>query len=70
MFQIEKNIPVPSKASLYPFRQMEIGDSFLVPADAITRARSALTAFRSANDNFKFATRTLDGGALRIWRVA
>ena len=35
-FKIEKNVPVPMKrhkSSIFPFAQMEIGDSFFVEAD-------------------------------------
>ena len=34
MFEIEKDVPIPEKANLqtkYPFRDLEVGDSFFVP---------------------------------------
>jgi len=42
MIKIDKDIPIPefsTKASKYPFRQMEIGDSFFVefPKEATNR---------------------------------
>lgn len=70
MYSIEKNVPLKKAISLYPFREMEVGDSFFVPAgEKMLRARAAAHGFSKENRPKKFATRTVEGG-MRIWRVA
>ena len=79
-YKIEKDVPLcrpSSKLNKYPFDQMEVGDSFLVPYAEAKSARMAALA-RNAGRNKKlpkhvtvqrhFVTRTVDGG-MRIWRV-
>ncbi len=66
----EKKIPK------FPFSDMEIGDSFLIPCKReevnLWRSRFNITALRYRQTNRsmfkKFATRVVDGG-LRIWRL-
>ena len=79
-YKIEKDVPLcrpSSKLNKYPFDQMEVGDSFLVPyAEAKSARMAALT--RNAGQYKKlpkyitvqrhFVTRTVDGG-MRIWRT-
>lgn len=75
MFQIEKGIEIPAAtrntvAPKYPFKQMEIGDSFFVPcaeADSKKTRNSISSSARSAG--VKHVTRVAEGG-LRVWRVA
>lgn len=82
MFTIESNIPVPVRApsrgkTVYPFADMQVGDSFLypqeapIPASLRRRLAAATAAFvrRNPELNAKFAVRTAEGG-LRVWRVA
>lgn len=79
MYAIEKNIPVPSgdsrgRPNLYPWSQMEVGDSFAVPVStedkASKRRRLASGARRYAKGrDIKFTVRTLPG-LLRVWRIA
>jgi hypothetical protein len=82
MYQIETNIPVPtpknggSNASVYPLGDMYVGDSFLVPIEAVTpedrrRVTAATSGYaaRHKESGVKFSIRTVDGG-LRVWRVA
>jgi hypothetical protein len=73
-YTIEKGVPIsPQKRpgagrkSKYPFRDMEVGDSFMEPGVAPKAARCA--ACRSGRRlNKKFMTRTVEGG-VRVWRV-
>lgn len=79
--QIDSGIPIPPRATgegrtpKYPFRQMEVGDSFLVPyMDGRPRghtARRMAAATKSAvkRTGWKFTARQLSDG-LRVWRVA
>lgn len=73
MYAIETNIPVPQiggrgrKSSVYPFAQMNVGDSFFVPG--ITTTKITGTVFHHGKRlNMKFVTRTVDGG-VRVWRT-
>lgn len=63
---IEKGVPLPGRAfkSEYPFAQMEVNDSFLVPG-----VKSVATKNAAAQTGFKFKTKKVDGGC-RVWRVA
>lgn len=71
--EIEKNIPIPrshAEGGKYPFPQMEIGDSFVVPADR-GRAATVACARQKRKHGKQFATRkTEDGKFVRVWRIA
>ena len=65
--QIEKNIPIPAT---YPFKDMEVGDSFLVPEE-VNRAAVTNSARRfGKNNEMEFTVRAISGGRLRCWRTA
>ena len=75
---IEKNIPVPpvqlSKGEGYPFKMLEVGDSFLVPFKDKTPRKlqqhmAAKAYYISLRHAMKFTTCIVDGG-VRVWRVA
>ena len=65
---LDKDIPVPEPRKRYPYREMEIGDSFFVPAGGIQNI---------CNQNYRtgkklgrsFIARKEDGG-VRVWRTA
>ena len=61
MFKIEKNVPMPVTSKIYPFAEMEIGDSFEFPAEKSSSVRAQVTKMKPK----KFATR-----GCRIWRIA
>ena len=82
---IEKGVPMPKNGagrhSIYPFAQMEIGDSFAVPNDMgefpsrtsrrqKTISGSAASWAKRHNPAAKFATHVIDGNTVRCWRVA
>jgi hypothetical protein len=77
MFQIEKHIPVPEfqgYRTKYRFKELEIGESFLVPYEdgdehalAANRVQSAARA-AAKSTGWKFTTRKLNTG-IRVWRV-
>lgn len=76
--KLEKGVPIPespkSFASKYPWGQMEVGDSFLIPQidnEPIqsTRERaSKAVSYAKRHKNINFCTRKVDGG-IRVWRI-
>jgi hypothetical protein len=74
---IEKNIPIPTRirGSVYPFKEMEIGDSFLASfneKDNVYKQKQkiylAIWRFSKNNPDKKFVTQSLKQ-ALRVWRI-
>jgi len=70
--KIERHIPVPPETAtrqLYPFPDMQVGDSFLVlDADWIKNLRSAAYMY-GRRHGVKFTIRKY-GEGWRLWRVA
>lgn len=64
--KIDKNVPMPGAANKYPFRDMEVGDSFLVDGDAV-KTRGAATAWGKVN-NKRFSLKNTAEG-YRCWRI-
>lgn len=72
MIQIDKGIPIPGRGrkAKYPWRQMEVGDSFII---INTTNRSCSRYVGWANKLYvplRFVGRTMPDGNYRIWRVA
>ena len=83
MIPIEKNVPIPKKEKKYkyPFRNMEILDSFFIEVKErderkrqyrLNRLQSDIVgsarSYRETNmNNFKVITRRSDKG-IRVWR--
>lgn len=70
MIKIEKNIPMPSLSSKYPFADMQVGDSVFFdnePAGSQSKPVIAARNFGSKND-MKFLSRS-EGAGVRVWRV-
>lgn len=68
-FKIEKGIPAPAKRGKYPFAEMEVGDSFLVPGAATSAEISSAVSYRKNRYQEQYICRSVDGG-LRVWRIA
>ena len=73
MFQIEKNIPIPTKhgnASKYQdaLSRMEIGDSFAFDQANETNIRSA-ALYAKKKTGRKFSILNLHDGTIRCWRT-
>jgi len=66
-YKIEKGIPVPAPRNEYPFRVMEVGDSFAVPSTESRRVRSAANNFGMRNGR-KFTVKNLPN-KVRVWRI-
>jgi hypothetical protein len=72
-YEIEKNVPIPTikrkaPAEKYPFRHMEIGDSFFIPDETGTSVSGLVSAYGKKLGK-KFSSRTVKDGA-RIWRLS
>lgn len=76
-FPIEQGVPIPRLAPhrLYPFGDMDVGDSFFIAlkegefkAMTIRKVRSAASYYGRRNGK-KYVTRRVSGG-LRVWRIA
>lgn len=73
MNEIDKNIPLPpdrhGRFPIYPFAEMEIGDSILVKGDwkKLDSAKAASRAYGKRH-GMKFRTMQVDTG-VRIWRI-
>jgi hypothetical protein len=67
-YQIEKGVPLPGnlrgRASVYPFPQMGIGDSFTFEADRYNTVRRAAT-YWGGDHGVKFSVSTIHN---RCWR--
>lgn len=74
-YTIEKGVPLPSgrreRRDKYPYADMEVGDSFLIPLakDRSTSGIYASVSVAKRRHNINLATARVDGG-VRIWRIA
>jgi len=68
--KIEKGIPLPPRGARlsrkWPWHEMEVGDSFLVPAGERATGGGTMGKFMGR----KFTERKLPDGSIRIWRTA
>ena len=73
MIKIDKHVPIPKdnrgRQSKYPWDQMDVGDSFLVGPDG-PRGMRGIASGAGTKRGKKFATRALEDGSVRVWRVA
>lgn len=72
--KIEKNVPIPKpngsgRPAKYPWKSMEVGDSFFVNGGTKTTTLSNSAAYQRALTGRKFAVRT-EGEGVRVWRIA
>lgn len=77
MITIDKNIPIPKKVKnkVYPFSEMEVGDSFLSEVNENDNKHKknqnvymAIWKFCQNNKDKKFTSAFEDKG-LRVWRI-
>ena len=71
-YVIEKNVPFvqkkgPGRKPKYPLRQMEVGDSFLVPGGNLRTMRT-MARIVGLQLGRKFKAQEQEGG-VRVWRV-
>lgn len=69
-FKIEKNIKPPASRASYPFKEMKVGDSFLVPNPSTELSHSVRISSYGygRNNNKRFSVRKAEGG-IRVWRI-
>jgi hypothetical protein len=72
---VEKNIPIRNTYSPYvrqktfPFKDMEVGDSFWIEKSQSANVRSCVAMFiKRAEPDWKFITRKENDG-IRVWRT-
>lgn len=75
MLKIEKDVPIPTGRSgrrpLYPFAEMEVGDSFFIETTSTEESRKRqmrLSDAWSRHHPKKFTSSAVDGG-VRVWRI-
>jgi hypothetical protein len=85
MYKIKKNVSIPSKKdgttkTIYPFKSMEIGDSFFIPKKNrnLNSIRSSIQSnfnrYNKSNESnqIKILTRAVQENGvlgLRVWRI-
>lgn len=71
MFEIEKNVArvKVNVRTKYPFVNMEVGDSFSMPAEGREKVITASHSFARANGR-KFSTLKQPDGTYRCWRIS
>ncbi len=72
MIPIDKNIPAPktrSKRDKYPWKGMDIGDSFFVPIDQAPKTFITVCYIAGKMHDRKFSCRKEEAG-YRVWRVS
>lgn len=79
-FEIYDDLDVPvsarsARSSKYPFAQLDVGQAFVIPAEetpkkGVASVRAAAYSFkRTHRADYKFLIRTLDDGAIGVWRT-
>jgi hypothetical protein len=74
MYKVEKNIPAPQVRNhgiaIYPFKTMEKGDSFFIPAKGKKEQQSKRKAVTTAahNHKVKITARAVEDG-VRVWLI-
>ena len=67
--KVEKDVPMPDKIpSKYPFKNMEVGDSFYAEGMKTSQLSNA-SAYWAKKKGYKFEARAEQGGT-RVWRTA
>jgi len=73
MYKIEKKIPIPplhkTRPSDYPFEQMKVGDSFLIPNSEDCEAKARGFPYTEARKKGMKMTRRRVPEGFRFWRV-
>jgi hypothetical protein len=71
-FKVEKGIPLldnrKTKNRRYPWRQLDVGDSFFIPEVTVKSICGSLSYARKST-HCAFSCRAVEGG-VRIWRIA
>lgn len=71
MLKIDKNVPMPDRQpkTIYPFLQMEVGDSCFIPGKNTRQVATMTRTARRSGMKFVSENRTEDGKlGVRVWR--
>jgi hypothetical protein len=73
LIDIEKNVvmpELPKRGAVYPYEQMEVGDSFFIRDDRKNVIINVCNRNRKAalKNNAAYTAKKVDGG-VRVWRV-
>jgi len=74
--KIEKGIKIQKfqvgRKRVYPFHEMEVGDSFLIPKNRVASVRHCAFHFgkQTGNKSFKISVRGIEKAQSRVWRTA
>lgn len=70
MIEIQKDIPLPEqkKRNFYPYKEMDVGESFLVPQGKIQIVCNA--NYRASKVLEKKFIARREGDGVRVWRTA
>ena len=72
--KIEKGVPMPVRSlqrdSLYPWKQMEVGDSFVMQSGKSPNHASNMMRYQRQRTGRQYSSRTQADGTIRIWRVS
>ena len=68
-FTLEKDVPAPEQYTQYPFKEMEVGESFLQPDDLKgQRLRGIIYQYGKRNGK-KFSVKKQEPTGYRVWRL-
>jgi len=71
-FKVEKGIPFPddrkTRNRRFPWKQLDVGDSFFVPEVTVKSICGSL-AYARKSTQYAFSCRAVEGG-IRVWRIA
>ncbi len=75
MIKVDKQKPIPERkrgpVSKYPFKDLKVGDSFLIPDKTKKNGiYSSLAHFNKGRRKPIKITIRIEGDALRVWRIA
>ena len=67
--KIENNIPLPNRAKFDFLKELEVGQSFVVPIDGSAAKTQNRWAARFRFRDIKCTTQKIDENNIRIWRL-
>jgi hypothetical protein len=73
-YELTSDVPIPPNArgcpAKYPFKEMKVGESFVLSNDEDKRVGRAAYYYRKCHVGVAFTMRRIDAQTLRIWRTA
>lgn len=66
--KLESSVALPAERGSYPFAEMKVGDSFLVPTGKEASCQASMSKAKKTL-GFNLTIRTMEGGAKRCFRL-